>query len=433
MHANAISSVRCSESRVAEPQPDNVVPLAQPSRGFDFVEGFLDLTDGISSPEVYRLWAGISCVAAALERRVWIETSQGVMFPNLYVMLVGAPGVGKDRPMNYIEKLFDDVPALHTAPNSMTAASMLDDFEHVHRTVVRDGKLVAEYHSMLVLANEFAVFCPGYELDFLGRLNYIYDNPRRLRVSRKYISKETGKKEINLGHPQLNILAGAQPGLLATLLPEEAWSSGTMSRMIMIYASSGPTVDLFGQRIESDELYLALRSKVSELSRAWGRMWWEKDAARALNDWHMSGGTPRPTHSKLTYYCNRRTTLHAPKLAMISAASRSNELRVTSIDVDRAIAWLVQAESLMPDIFREMVGKSDGEVIRELHFFMWRIYTREKKALHESRLINFLKDRVPHEKILRIIEIAERANIISRGAGTALYVPKPTADHGFAE
>ena len=401
------------------------LPLA---RGFDFVEGFLDLTDGIAAPEVYRLWAAISCVAAAMERRVWIETSQGSMYPNLYVMLVGAPGVGKDRPMNYVEKIFDDVPSLRMAPHSMTAASMLDDFDTVHRTVVREGKLVAEYHSMMVLANEFAVFCPGYELDFLGRLNYIYDNPRRLRVTRKYL-----KKEVNITHPQLNILAGAQPGLLATMLPEEAWSSGTMSRMIMIYAAQGPKVDIFGTRTESVDLYAALRAKVTELSKLYGRMWWEKDAARTLNDWHMSNGPPTPTHSKLTYYCNRRTTLHAPKLAMVSAASRGNELRITRIDVERAIAWLVQAESLMPDIFREMVGKSDGEVLRELHFFMWRIWQRDKKPIHESRLINFLKDRVPHEKILRLIEIAERANIISRGAGTTLYVPKPHTEHGLAE
>ena len=232
------------------------LPLA---RGFDFVEGFLDLTDGIAAPEVYRLWAAISCVAAAMERRVWIETSQGSMYPNLYVMLVGAPGVGKDRPMNYVEKIFDDVPSLRMAPHSMTAASMLDDFDTVHRTVVREGKLVAEYHSMMVLANEFAVFCPGYELDFLGRLNYIYDNPRRLRVTRKYL-----KKEVNITHPQLNILAGAQPGLLATMLPEEAWSSGTMSRMIMIYAAQGPKVDIFGTRTE---IVRSLRGSTRESNR----------------------------------------------------------------------------------------------------------------------------------------------------------------------
>ena len=206
-----------------------------------------------------------------------------------------------------------------------------------------------------------------------------------------------------------------------------------MSRMIMIYAAQGPKVDIFGTRTESVDLYAALRAKVTELSKLYGRMWWEKDAARTLNDWHMSNGPPTPTHSKLTYYCNRRTTLHAPKLAMVSAASRGNELRITRIDVERAIAWLVQAESLMPDIFREMVGKSDGEVLRELHFFMWRIWQRDKKPIHESRLINFLKDRVPHEKILRLIEIAERANIISRGAGTTLYVPKPHTEHGLAE
>lgn len=405
----------------------NVIPLTLPSRR-DFVDDFLALTDGIASPEQFRLWAAISCVAAALERRAWVETSQGIMYPNMYVMLVAAPGVGKDRPMNYVETLLDSAKLLHVAPDSMTAASMLDDFDKAKRSVVREGQRVAEFHSMTVLANEFSVFCPEYNIEFLGRLNKIYDNPKRLRVTRKYL-----KEEVNIVQPQLNILAGAQPGLLATMLPDEAWSSGTMSRMIMVYASAGPLVDLFGHRSEPKELLDSLMDKIASLSRVWGKFFWEKDAAQNLGKWHMDGGPPKPTHSKLAYYANRRTTLHVVKLSMVASASRGSDMRITLADTQRAIAWLVSAESTMPDIFREMVGKSDGEIIRELHFFMWKLWSRDQRPMHEARLINFLKDRVPHEKILRIIEIAERANIITRQQGSSLYVPKPNTDHGLME
>lgn len=404
----------------------NVVTL--PALGSsDFVEGFMELTAGAASPEIYRLWCGIAAVAAALERRVWIETGRGVMFPNLYVMLVGAPGVGKDQSMNYVERLFEAVPRLTMAPHSMTAASMLDDFEHAKRMFVQDGKLLAEYHSMLVLANEFSVFCPEYDVEFLGRLNYIYDNHNRLRITRKYL-----KDEVNIKNPQLNILAGAQPGLLAGL-PPEAWNSGTMARMIMVYAASGPKISLFNSTEEPAGLFGALRAKLQWLSVQWGKFHWDKEAAKILNEWHLSDGPPKPTHSKLEHYARRRTTLHVLKLSLISAASRTNNQVIGRLDVERAVAWLTQAELYMPDIFREMQGKSDGETIRELHYYMWKLWIKDKKALHESRLVNFLKDRVPHEKIMRLIEISERANVIRRQPGSAAFIPVPSADHGLAE
>lgn len=403
-----------------------VISLARPAQ-LDVVEGFLTLTEGVPSPEIFRLWAGIGLVAGCMERRVWAETGQQVTFPNLYVLLVAPPGVGKTSAIKVAEDLWSEVKGLHTAPDSMTAASMLDALGEAHRVIVREGKPVAEYHSLILPADEFSVFCPAYDLEFLGRLNKIYDNPRRLRVRRKYL-----KEEVNILHPQLNILSGAQPGLLASLLPEEAWSMGFTRRLLMIYAGSGPQVELFATGPDRGDLRAEIVKRLAALAAMFGKMYWESDAARKIVEWHRAGGPPKPTHSKLSHYCSVRTQ-HVAKLCMVASASRAADYRITLADVDRALSWLLQAELLMPDIFREMVGKSDGDVIRELHFFLWRLWSRDKKPLHESRLINFLKDRVTHEKVLRIIELSERANIISRQAGTQLYVPKPTTDHGMME
>jgi len=115
---------------------------------------------------------------------------------------------------------------------------------------------------------------------------------------------------------------------------------------------------------------------------------------------------------------------------MISAVARANELVIRLDDVRRAQDWLLAVEQLMPDVFREMVAKSDGQVIQELHFFMWGQWVKSKKPFHESMLINFLSQRVPSEKVMRVLEIAERSNVVSRDAGSKLYIPKARTDHG---
>jgi hypothetical protein len=84
----------------------------------------------------------------------------------------------------------------------------------------------------------------------------------------------------------------------------------------------------------------------------------------------------------------------------------------------------------MPDIFREMVQRSDIDVIQELHFFAWQLYIRQKREIHEASLIHFLQNRVPSDKIYRILETCVKANIFDKDPITNMYRPRPKQEHG---
>jgi hypothetical protein len=119
---------------------------------------------------------------------------------------------------------------------------------------------------------------------------------------------------------------------------------------------------------------------------------------------------------------------------MISSLSRSNSLVVQEEDFRRAQGWLLEAEEVMPDVFREMTGKSDGELIKALNFYMFSVWAHNgRKPMHESYLINFLITRTTSDRIERIISMAERANIIAREAGTKLWFPRRADEHGIVE
>src|SRR5262249_39802036 len=119
------------------------------------------------------------------------------------------------------------------------------------------------------------------------------------------------------------------------------------------------------------------------------------------------------------------------KLSMISAISRTADLVIELDDVKRAISWLLEAESHMPDIFRAMQGKSDAAVIDELHYHLMELWVRGgKKPIPASSLFHFLSTRVPADKIPRVLQIAEVSNVITRYAGTDTFYPRPRHQHG---
>lgn len=419
-----------------ETMPVGDPPAGQSRQWQDWVSLFMAFTDGLPSPEHLRLWGGISALAGALERRVFVRTARKVLYPNMFTLLVTPPGIGKSVCIENIQELWFGTrlrngSKFFTAPNNVTKAALIDHIAKADRKIMAGGTLI-EYHSLLVASSEFGVLVPAHDLEFLSVLNDIYDNPRAYRESRRTLGRE-----IDIHHPQLNIIAGTQPAYLANLLPEEAWGQGFMSRVIMVYAGEGPTPDLFAEPDPRTELFQQLLVGMTHISSMMGCMEWSDEAMKEMQDWARAKLPPVPEHSKLTHYCARRV-IHALKLCMISCASRTGKMLIELEDVMRAKNWLLGAELTMPDVFRAMAGRSDSQVIDDLHYFMYKLYMVEKKPIHEARVWDYLKNYVPSDRIGRIIETCLRANIIARKAGTgdgsgeaAMYYPRPKNEHGM--
>lgn len=396
----------------------------------------MQMTEADDTPYLYRQWSAISLVAGALERRVWtIVGRQGGLprrtYPNLYVLLIGAPGVGKFI-VNTVRELWRNTKepgsqklAFHVGDSNMTKASMLDGYIKCIRSFLPPNGSPYEYNSMLIAAEEFGVFLPSNDTSFIAMLNDIYNAPDFYSETRRH----GPAKEVHIDNPILNILGGAQPVWMKTIFPEEAWGMGLFSRIIMVYATSGEPIDPFGEGFDRPIVRQQLVNELNRLSILYGELKWSEAARRTMTVWHVAGGPPAPTHSKLEHYCRRRTQ-HAIKLALVSAVSRTGKCGlIEEIDVVRAIAWLTEAEKLMPDIFRAMIGQSDHDVIEELYRYMVNMYaTNKRQPIHERFLVMFLSRRVPSDKVFKIIEAAERSGMITRIGGTETYRPNERKD-----
>lgn len=402
----------------------------------DFVSDFMALTEGVPSPEIFRRWSAIAAVAGALERRVWVRTGQKTAFANLYTLLVAPPAVGKfvieEVRQLWTETLEPDskLTAFKVAPDNMTKASLMDTLAKAKAIRLIPAGPALTYHSLLIAAEEFQVLLPVFDQEYIGALNSIYNNKTRHEEARRH----GPARELVIDFPQLNILGGAQPSYFVSTFPEEAWTTGFARRIIMVYAGDAPFQELFYDPVIELGLRKQILAKLAHFSQLYGAMLWTPPAAEAIGAWHKKGGPPAPTHSKLVHY-NRARSLHATKLAMISAISRTGSLIIDTIDVSRAISWLVEAEKLMPDIFREMIGKSDSQVIEEMHYFVQATWARQKqKPVLGADIMRFLLTRVPSDKAEKIMMMSEKADVIARVAGTNdLYVPRPRYDHKGVE
>lgn len=403
----------------------------------DFISDFMLQFEHVQSPVIFKKWTAIAVVAGALERRVWISTGKGLAFPNLYVLLMAAPGIGKNI-IDHARELWratvepgTKLRAFHVAPDNMSKASLLDTLARSKSLRIPPTGPPEIYHSLLIAAEEFSVLFPAYDNEYLGVLNSIWN----VKADHQEVRRTGSVKELNIDKPLINILAGYQPALMATIFPEEAWASGLSRRLIMIYSSEAPFRDLFYYPEVPEGLYSSLTYKLGLMSQMLGQLKWTQEAADCVAGWDRSGGDnrggpPVPSHSKLAYY-NRTRTHTICKLCIVSAVARTGHMVIELADAQRALAWLLEAETVMPDIFREMVGKSDFQVVEELHYFLQSTWAKAKqKPVHSNLLYQFLGYRLPSEKVSRVLLLAEQMNTIARVAGTEdLWVPRPRQDH----
>lgn len=363
-------------------------------RVHSWIESFIQSTIGLESPEIFRRWAAITTIAAVVEQKIYLQTSSA-LHPNIYCFLVGHPGVGKTRTVRAARRYYLETPEPHVAPTSMTGASMVDALMACKRTFIRLPDPPLEYNSMYITADEMRAFMHKYDEEAIGIMSAFYDPD-------EYGQRRRGNDlKIKIKSPQLNVLCGTQPSSLLTFLPESAWEQGFTSRVIMVFSDERTIGDDFADHDSS--LNPDLISDLSRMAGLMGKFEVTAEYRNAITNWRNLGEPPLPTHPKLIHYATRRR-VHLYKLSMVSAIDRSDTLLLTKDDFNRALGWIIEAESAMPEIFKAGAGNADAKAIEEIYHFVL-MKASGGRPVPERQIISFAKERVPLHSVLRVVEI----------------------------
>ena len=389
----------------------------------NWIDGFVKYTDNLPSSELLRKWSAIACISGALERKTWVHTLGADLFPNMYVLLVAPPGIGKTILSSRVNRLWRGVEDLHVGSTSLTKAAFVDEFADAKRHITRQNMTpaVLTFNSLQLAIDELGVFLPQYDSEFMSMLTSAYDCGR-------YEEKRRGNDiHVEIERSQLTMYACTTPSYLNEFMPEGAWDQGFIARCLMIYSGEQKRTSLFATDRADEGLHKTLQSDLIDMNKMYGEFSFEPDAQAAIDEWHMTGNEPAPTHPKLAYYLTRRTA-HVLKLMMVCSAAENNGLVITYENFEQALYLLLEAEGLMPDIFRSMSSGGDTKVIKDCWHTAMELYAASgQQPIPEHKLVAFLQARVPAHAIERILQIMvmsrvfEKVNVNKIGE---CYIPK---------
>lgn len=387
--------------------------LRSPRAVGNFLDGWQEFTEDLPASEFLRFWAGLYAISGALTRRTWLVTKPGFppLSPNLFLLLVGAPGTGKDIAMGTTRKLwreamFDMPPELgiNVGPKSLTAKGILDALVHDRATLKmgpRSGNGKDEFHSIVLVTPELGTLLPEYDPRLVSNLCDLYNCDDIFDEQTR-----NGKGEpLEIEFPHLAMLSGTQPSFLASNFPDEAYGMGFFSRTILLFEPVAQPKDFY---FEDDDLVeealtrnKSLLSKLSSDLRAImqlrGRFKPDLDFKRATNNFihELGPETQVPGHRFKDY--NTRRSLHLQKIAMCYSAAQGGSLKLTQSHWDKALECLLYAEKRMPQIFLGLATN------RGFHNTVEEVLQLKGPFITHSKLVRLLRQRHPPQEVGQVL------------------------------
>lgn len=354
----------------------------------NWLESYMEYTHDTESSPIFNQWVGISTIASALRKKVWLELGRLKVFPNLYIVLVAEPGIArKSQAISYANDLIYHIPEIKTSADSVTPQALIQDLEESTCYDHIQGVGTIRHASLSVISKEFESFLgnAGNSTKMLVTLTDLFDageNPWKHRT------KNSGNSTI--ASVFLNILGATTPKSLETSLSNLAIGGGLTSRILFVYSG------MKHKKIAVPELTPRLKSLKEDLiydlsciAKISGSFEFAEDALDYWKTWYENFDE---TDSKRIQPRNEfdgwysRKPLMIQKVALCIAASTSDSNKITIKNIEDSLGLFPQLEEGMGNIYSNETAKTNT------NRFADRIlaYIKNKPGIEDKQLLQYV-------------------------------------------
>lgn len=291
----------------------------------------------VETPRAWLWWSLVSAISASAANNYHLRTLSGnvIYKPNLYVMLLGASGLGKGFGINLAKLLVQKSEATRVIAGRSSIQAIVTEISKV-QTNEKNGALGFRDSRAFVVNGELSSAIIA-DVDSLAILTDLYDGHYNSEWNNTL--KISGKESIR--DPYITTLFGSSPAHFYDTIPAANIEGGYLARNLVIYEESrSRNIDLLDDDdSENDKLKEYVVPKYSQhlhfLSNNKGRLIAAPSAKLAYNSWRTKWRT-NPIPDK-TGFINRAPD-HVLKVAMCLCLARySSGGVINDTDISQSI------------------------------------------------------------------------------------------------
>jgi len=331
----------------------------------NWLASYLEYSGYAEAPKHMRFWCGVSAIAGALRRKVWIDQKYFKWHANFYIVLVAPPGVAaKSTTAGIATNLLRQVEGVKFGPEICTWPALVTAFSEAKEAYEYGMGNYSVMSPLTLESSEFGNLIDPQDRQMVDLFVSLWDGKQG---AMQKVTKTSGSDTVE--NPWINMIACTTPAWIAGSFPEYMIGGGFTSRTLFVWADKKEKEVAYPSRHvpadlaqQEDRLVHDLREiaqlvgeyKLTERAYAWGEAWYshhQRNPNPALNDDRFGG-----------YLARKQTHIH--KTAIILAAAESDELVLTEDHLALADTMVTDLESDMQKVFSR-IGRSQASVGQE--------------------------------------------------------------------
>ena len=339
-------------------------------RNFDnWLKAYIEHSRSSEAPAHMHFWSGVSTLAGALRRRVWIDELRFQWTPNFYVVLVGPPGVvTKSTTLRTGEKLLREIPGVRFGPASITWQALTDEL--AKSTMMVPDPRSEDFYPMSCLTcfiSEMGTFLKPEDRTFIDAMTDLWDGQMTT-----WRHETRGTPGVDIVNPWVNIIGATTPSWLKDRVPESIIGGGLTSRMIFCYGDKKERYVAYPSLVSLPDDYLDKQSRLIEdlqhIADLFGQYELTPEARKWGTEWYEDLWKNTPKHLTddryLGYVARKQTHIH--KLAIVLAAAARNELIITLEDLQAAERFITATENDLAKVIASIVQVDSANMIDQI-------------------------------------------------------------------
>lgn len=372
----------------------------------DWLEYYMKYTQRTEPPELYHLWSGLTAISSALRRKCYCNWGalRGLIYPNVFVSLVGPPGGRKGTAMRIAKNLVRQLNVPMGADSLGSTQALYKELMESEDSYVDPQGVTRKHKSISVWAEEFQVFLSDRDQMLIPALTDLFD------CADIWKYKTLSRKTEDISNCWITIIGAITPDLLQEKLTRISVGGGLISRIIFI-VGQGPKQRKALQFLteEEEEIQTMLENDLQEIANLSGQFILSKEFLRSYVRWyeHEYDESGVPSDKFLGY--NHRRPLHINKLCMLLSAAESNDMIITDVHFDKALAIIQITEQEMPKAFQGLGLANQSNVYAKILSFI-----ESRDYFDWTELVrNFHLDIENITQLRGYIEMAEQSGLIA--------------------
>lgn len=363
----------------------------------NFFDDYAEYTKALEVPELFHIWCACSSIAAAAQRKVWLDMELFKISPNLYVVLVSPAGIGKGTAMNIVRDLLSYIPTIKVKSDSITKEKIFGTLEQISKPAPIPGTTKVLIHSSLtIFADEMSVFVKRGDQDFIGALNMMYNTMSVFR----YSTKNMGENVII--NPYVNILCGTTPDWIAKNMQEDLLEGGFSARTIFVFSETNKQVNPRLYVSEAGrEGFKRIITRLERIGQLIGQFKMTEEGRAYYEKWYVEYYTCPPSNPKMQGFITRKK-VHLLKLAMIFSLAYRDDLLLRPEDFAYALNLLQMTE---PTIEKALSYTGRNELNMHMRNVLSQINQAKSLSLEDLIATNYSAINFQEiEEILKALE-----------------------------